>query len=150
MNPEPLSPNQSPVTDEATRDRPISQATEPPAAPIPPLMKFFFTRQVFAILLCFLLSMGGFMGYFSMVKEGDPDIKIARAMITTLWPGTDAETIENQVTDKIEEEIKSLQGLDDFTSATFNSFSIIDVSFKAEVPVAEAIQQLRGKVDIHL
>ncbi|MEO0987582.1 MAG: efflux RND transporter permease subunit [Cyanobacteria bacterium J06639_14] len=113
----------------------------------PAWMEFFFTRQIFAILLCFMLLMGGLMGYFSMVKEGDPEIKIARAMITTSWGGTDAETIENQVTDKLEEEIKSLQGLDDFTSATFNSFSIINVAFKAEAPVAESIQELRGKVD---
>ncbi|MEM8831109.1 MAG: efflux RND transporter permease subunit [Cyanobacteria bacterium P01_G01_bin.19] len=112
-----------------------------------PLMQFFFTRQVFGILLCFMLLMGGLMGYFSMVKEGDPDINIARAMITTAWPGTDAETIETQVTDKIEEEIKSLQGLDDFTSATFNSFSIINIAFKADEPVAESIQKLRAKVD---
>lgn len=82
-----------------------------------------------------------------MVKEGDPDIRIARAMITTSWGGTDAETMESQVTDKLEEEIKSLQGLDDFTSATFNSVSIINVAFKAEAPVAESIQELRGKVD---
>ncbi|MEO0803728.1 MAG: efflux RND transporter permease subunit [Cyanobacteria bacterium J06642_2] len=110
-------------------------------------MEFFFTRQILAILLCFLLLVGGFMGYFSMIKEGDPEIKIARASISTTWGGTDAETIENQVTDKIENEIKSLQGLDDFTSATFNSFSIINVAFKAEAPVAESIQQLRSKVD---
>ncbi|MEM1255209.1 MAG: efflux RND transporter permease subunit [Cyanobacteria bacterium P01_H01_bin.21] len=109
--------------------------------------EFFFTRQIFAILLCFLLVMGGLMGYFSMVKEGDPDIRIARAMITTSWGGTDAETMESQVTDKLEEEIKSLQGLDDFTSATFNSVSIINVAFKAEAPIAESIQELRGKVD---
>ncbi|MEL6230403.1 MAG: efflux RND transporter permease subunit [Cyanobacteria bacterium J06627_3] len=112
-----------------------------------PMMQFFFTRQIFGTLLCFLLLMGGLMGYLSMVKEGDPDINIARAMITTGWPGTDAETIETQVTDKIEEEIKSLQGLDDFTSATFNSFSIINISFRAEEPVAPAIQELRAKVD---
>ncbi len=116
-------------------------------AAVPAWMTFFFTRQIFAILLCFMLMMGGLMGYFSMVKEGDPDIKIARALITTVWPGTDAETIESQVTDKLEEEIKSLQGLDDFTSASFNSFSIINVAFKAESPVAESIQQLRGKLD---
>ena len=113
----------------------------------PSWMTFFFTRQILAILLCFLLLMGGLMGYVSMVKEGEPDIRIARATITTTWGGTDAETIENQVTDKLEENIKSLQGLDDFTSATFNSFSIINVAFKAEAPVAESIQELRGKVD---
>ncbi|MGD1927303.1 MAG: efflux RND transporter permease subunit [Leptolyngbyaceae cyanobacterium] len=126
----------------------------PPAAPFAdavqvgsPLMRFFFTQQIFGTLLCFLLLMGGLMGYLSMVKEGDPDINIARALITTGWPGTDAETLETQVTDKLEAEIKSLQGLDDFTSATFNSFSIINIAFKAEAPVDASIQELRSKVD---
>ncbi|MEM6453004.1 MAG: efflux RND transporter permease subunit [Cyanobacteria bacterium P01_D01_bin.105] len=132
-------------------DKPVNRTEQTTAqrssGQVSGLMEFFFTRQIFAILLCFMLLMGGLMGYFSMVKEGDPEIKIARAMITTTWGGTDAETLENQVTDKLEEEIKSLQGLDDFTSATFNSFSIINVAFKAEAPVAESIQQLRGKVD---
>ncbi|MEM8614749.1 MAG: efflux RND transporter permease subunit, partial [Cyanobacteria bacterium P01_H01_bin.105] len=141
MNPQELSS----VSSVGVANVEVDNRGKKPSAP--PWMTFFFTRQIFAILLCFMLAMGGLMGYSSMVKEGDPDIKVARALITTVWPGTDAETIENQVTDKIEEEIKSLQGLDDITSATFNSFSIIDVEFKAESPVAESIQQLRGKVD---
>ena len=126
---------------------PQSEPTRSEPAPVSSLAQFFFTRQIFGTLLCFLLLMGGVMGYLSMVKEGDPDINIARANITTEWPGTDAETIETQVTDKIEEEIKSLSGLDDFTSATFNSFSIINVEFKAEEPVGTSIQDLRSKVD---
>ncbi|MEM9137303.1 MAG: efflux RND transporter permease subunit, partial [Cyanobacteria bacterium P01_F01_bin.42] len=112
-----------------------------------PIARFFFTRKIFATLLCFLLVMGGLMGFTSMVKESDPEIKIARANITTEWGGTDAETIENRVTDKIEKEIKSLQGLKDFKSATFNSFSIIDVEFRAEAPIGTSIQELRGKVN---
>ena len=133
--------------DRDTQETQTKVAAEVDTQSAPAWMEFFFTRQIFAILLCFLLLMGGLMGYFSMVKEGDPDIRIARAMITTSWSGTDAETIENQVTDKLEEQIKSLQGLDDFTSATFNSFSIINVAFRAEAPVGESIQLLRGKVD---
>lgn len=147
--PSQLVPSETDEYIEASSNTAVNQYGPPtaPSAKVSPLMKFFFTRQIFAILLCFMLIMGGLMGYFSMIKEGDPEIKIARAMITTVWGGTDAETIENQVTDKLEEEIKSLQGLDDFTSATFNSFSIINVAFKAEAPVAESIQALRGKVD---
>ena len=62
---------------------PPQEKTESSATP--GWMDFFFTRQIFAILLCFMLFMGGLMGYFSMVKEGEPEIKIARAMITTSW-----------------------------------------------------------------
>ncbi len=87
------------------------------------------------------------MGYQSMIKEADPDIKIARAMITTEWGGADPETIENQITDKIEKELKSLKGLKQVKSASFNSFSLIDVEFRAEAPVTESIQLVRSKVD---
>ncbi|MEM0980656.1 MAG: efflux RND transporter permease subunit [Cyanobacteria bacterium P01_H01_bin.58] len=142
MKTEELKTKEHPVLNETSVSQPVG-----PAQAASPLARFFFTRQIFGTLLCFLLLMGGFMGYLSMVKEGDPDINIARANITTEWPGTDAETIETQVTDKIEEEIKSLSGLDDFTSATFNSFSIINVEFKANEPVDAAIQDLRSKVD---
>lgn len=137
-----------------TEERPrLSQLASPESVPKrateqPHRLKhFFFTQQVFAILLCLFLILGGLMGYFSMVKEGYPDIQIARAMITTVWGGTDAETVENQITDKLEDKIKNVQGIQNITSASFNSFSVIDVEFKAEAPVAESIQSLRGKVD---
>ncbi|MEM7557284.1 MAG: hypothetical protein AAF378_25005, partial [Cyanobacteria bacterium P01_A01_bin.84] len=55
--------------------------------------KFLFNRQILAILLSFLLFVGGIMGYFSMVKESDPDVQLAKAIISTEWSGTDAETI---------------------------------------------------------
>ncbi|MGB3518492.1 MAG: efflux RND transporter permease subunit [Elainellaceae cyanobacterium] len=134
-------------TDHPPKTPSATASSETADTQIPNWMDFFFVRQVFAILLCALLLVGGVMGYVSMVKEGEPDINIARARITTQWGGTDVETLENQVTNELETEIRSLQGLDDLTSATFNSFSIIDVSFRAEGPIAESIQALRGKVD---
>jgi hypothetical protein len=69
-----------------------------------PLTKFFFFKTVFAILLSLLFVVGGLMGASTMVKEGDPDINIAIANIETTWGGADPETIENQVTDKIEKD----------------------------------------------
>ncbi|MEL6354919.1 MAG: efflux RND transporter permease subunit [Cyanobacteria bacterium J06627_28] len=132
---------------DARNDVTPGEKTQVAALQAPGWMTFFFTRQTFAILLCIILLLGGMMGYFSMVKEGEPAIQLARARITTTWGGTDVQTIESQVTNKLEEQIKSLQGLDDLTSATFNSFSIINVAFSADAPIAESIQQLRSKVD---
>jgi len=126
---------------------PVPKSPTAAESQIPAWMDFFFIRQIFAILLCALLLLGGIVGYLSMVKEGEPDINVARARITTRWGGTDVETLESQVTNKLETEIRSLQGLDNLTSATFNSSAIIDVSFRAEAPIAESIQALRDKVD---
>ncbi|MEO0948887.1 MAG: efflux RND transporter permease subunit, partial [Cyanobacteria bacterium J06641_5] len=114
---------------------------------ISPLAKFFFLRMVFAILLCLLMVVGGLIAASSMVKEGDPDINIAIANIETTWGGADPETIENQVTDKIEKELKSLKGLKDLSSASFDGSSIIKVEFIAEAPIAESISLVRAEVD---
>lgn len=112
-----------------------------------PGAKFFFLKTVFAILLSVLLIVGGLLGATSMVKEGDPDINVAIATIETTWGGADPETIENQVTDKIEKELKSLKGLKDLSSASFNGSSIIQIEFVAEAPIAESISLVRAEVD---
>ncbi|MEO0834548.1 MAG: efflux RND transporter permease subunit [Cyanobacteria bacterium J06642_3] len=112
-----------------------------------PFTQFFFLKTVFAILLSILLIVGGLMGASAMVKEGDPDINIAIATIQTNWGGADPETIENQVTDKIEKELKSLKGLKDLSSASFDGSSLIQVEFAAEAPIAESISLVRAEVD---
>ena len=119
----------------------------PDVSKVSPLTKFFFLKTVFAILLCVLLVIGGLMGAASMVKEGDPDIEQAFASVETVWSGADPETIENQVTDKIEKELKSLKGLKQLSSASFDSRSTISIEFRAEAPVSESIALVRAEVD---
>ncbi len=145
-----LGANASPLHITAmTKTIPPSQTSHPSLADPPPapLAKFFFLNTVFGLLLCFLFVIGGLIGISSMVKEGDPDINIAIATIQTLWPGADPETIENQVTDKIETELKSLKGLKEITSASFDGVSLIKVEFQANAPVSESIAQVRAAVD---
>ena len=112
-----------------------------------PIARFFFLETVFAILLSILLVVGGLMAASAMVKEGNPDINFAIATIQTNWGGADPETIENQVTDKIEKELKSLKGLKDLSSASFDGSSLIKVEFEAEAPIAESIALVRAEVD---
>ncbi|MEM6614327.1 MAG: efflux RND transporter permease subunit, partial [Cyanobacteria bacterium P01_C01_bin.72] len=109
--------------------------------------QFFFLKTVFGILLSLLLVVGGLMAVSSMVKEGDPDINVAIATIQTDWAGADPETVENQITDKIEKELKSLKGLKDIDSASFDGTSLIEVEFEAEAPIAESIALVRAEVD---
>lgn len=110
------------------------------------MIRFFFLRTVFAILLSVLLVVGGFLGYGSMVKESDPDINIAIATVTTTWVGADAATIEQDVTKPLELEIKSIAGLKSLNSASFSGFSLIDVEFRANADVTKSIQLLRDAI----
>ena len=63
------------------------------------------------------------------------------------WPGADPETIEQSITEKLENKLRSLKKLKKLRSASFNSFSLISVEFEADADATEAMNQLRTKVD---
>lgn len=111
-----------------------------------PLARFFFLQPIFGILLVVTLLLGGLMAYSQLVKESLPDLNIPQATITTTWPGADPRTMEEQVTDVIEDEVTTLQGVTRVDSASFDSFSIISVEFDASADSVDAMTRLRAAV----
>lgn len=111
-----------------------------------PLARFFFLQPLFGILLVITLILGGLMAYLQLVKESLPDLDIPQATITTVWPGADPQTMEEQVTDFIEDEVTTLEGVRRVDSASFDSFSIISVEFDASADSIDAMTRLRAAV----
>ncbi|MDY3197930.1 MAG: efflux RND transporter permease subunit [Pseudomonadaceae bacterium] len=111
-----------------------------------PLARFFFLQPVFGILLLVTLALGGWMAYLQLVKESLPDLDIPQATITTAWPGADPRTIEEQVTDIIEDEVTTLEGVRRVDSASYDSFSVISVEFDASIDPVDAMTRLRAAV----
>ncbi|MEM9542522.1 MAG: efflux RND transporter permease subunit [Cyanobacteria bacterium P01_E01_bin.42] len=128
-----------------THSEPHDEAHEVKKASV--LENFFFLKQIFALLLTLLLLVGGAIALGGMVKESDPEIIQAIASITTVWGGADPETIENQVTDKLETELKSLRGLDELSSASFSGLSRIQATFRVEADVSDSIARVRAAVN---
>lgn len=110
------------------------------------IAKFLFLRPIFGTLLAILISVGGVIAYMSMVKESLPDLDIPQAIITTTYPGADPQTIEQEVTEKIEKEVKSAKNVKKVTSASFNSYSLIAVEFEANADSRESAALLRAAV----
>lgn len=133
------------------RTPPTSEGTAAPTetsevAAAHPLARFFFLQTTFALLFTMILVVGGYFAYSNLTKESYPDLDIPNATIATAWPGADPQTIEEQITQKIENEISTLRGLKTFASASFDSFSVIAVEFTAESDTREAMQRLREAV----
>ncbi|WP_228056633.1 efflux RND transporter permease subunit [Microcoleus sp. LEGE 07076] len=126
---------------------------QPQSDPQPPTSKkpsgvarFFILNTIFAILLSLLMVVGGGLGYFSMTKQSNPDIDIAVASVTTTWGGADPQTIEQQVTSKIETEITSVENVSKIQSASYTGYSVISVEFNSQADPDKAVQELRQAV----
>ena len=112
----------------------------------PGVMRFLFLNPILGILLTLTLLLGGVMAYLHLVKESLPDLDIPQASITTTWPGADPQTMEEQVTEVIEDELTTLEGVRKVNSASFDSFSVISVEFEASSDSQDAMTRLRAAV----
>ena len=110
------------------------------------LLQFFFLETTFALLLTVILIVGGLIAYQSMVKESNPDIDIPNATIKVIAPGMDALSVEKNVTNVLEDQIKTLKGLKKLRSSSFDNMVMFAVEFDSDLDTAEAVQRLRNKV----
>lgn len=110
------------------------------------LLRYFFTETTFARVAVIALLIGSWAAYTNLVKETTPDLEIGVGLVFTEWVGGDPQTIEQEVTNRIEKELRSLKGLKRIQSGTYAGLSIIAVEFRANVAQAEAMTRLRAKV----
>ncbi len=110
------------------------------------LISYVFVRNTLARLLLLTLSFGGFLAYSGMIKETSPDLEIGVGIVQTEWSGGDPQSIEQQVTLKIEKELKSLKGVKRIQSGSYAGYSLIVVEFQPNVPQLGAMSRLRAKV----
>jgi multidrug efflux pump subunit AcrB len=68
-----------------------------------------------------------------LIKEATPDLEIGVGIVFTEWSGGDPQSIEQEVTNKIEKELKSLKGLKRIQSGSYAELSLIAVEFRPDV-----------------
>ena len=98
-------------------------------------------------VLAIFIMVIGIMSYRSIPKEQFPEIVIPTILVSTPYPGTSPEDMENLVTRPIEKQIKSVAGIEKVTSNSLQDFSSVVVEFQTDVDVSDAKQRIRDAVD---
>lgn len=94
-----------------------------------------------------LLFIIGFFAYQSLPKENFPEITIPKIFISTVYPGTSPQNMENLVTKQIEKQLRSTQGLKKITSNSYQDYSVITAEFNTNIDTKEAKQRVKDAVD---
>lgn len=92
-----------------------------------------------------LLMAWGAITYFTIPRREDPEFTIRVCVISTQWPGAPAEKVEELITDKIEQQVISIEEVDHIRSTTVTGQSTIFVELDDRVPPAK-IQAVWDKV----
>ncbi len=103
-------------------------------------------RPVLASMLSAALVLFGVIGYSRLSVRELPDIDPPVISVTTVLPGANAQVVETAVTDVLEEELSTIQGIRTLSSTSSEETSNITLEFTLDRPVDVAAQDVRDKV----
>src|SRR6187431_2974467 len=104
-------------------------------------------RPVFAWVLVLSLTVVGLFAFGRLGVDRFPNVDIPTISVTARLPGAAPEQIETEVTDKIEESVNTISGIDTLTSNSSEGISQVVVSFKLEKNADIAAQEVRDRLN---
>lgn len=107
---------------------------------------FYRNRRLLVLLICLVL-VGGLSALAVLPRMEDPALVPRAQNILTLYPGRNAEDVETQVTEKIEEQISEIEEVKEYRSISRAGVSFIAIELRDEVLDSEKVwSRLRDKV----
>jgi len=103
-------------------------------------------RPVFATMLILSLMTVGAFSFFSLGLDLFPKIDFPTVTVTVVNPGASPEEIETEVTQKIEEAVNTISGIDELRSSSIEGVSQVFVQFILEKDVNVAAQEVENRV----
>ncbi len=104
-------------------------------------------RPVFATVLILSLTVVGAFSFLQLGVDRFPKVDFPTVVVTTLEPGAAPEQIETEVTDKIEEAVNTISGIDELRSTSSEGVSQVVISFILDKDADVAAQEVRDKVN---
>jgi len=103
-------------------------------------------RPVFATVLVLTIVVVGVIGYFKLNLDRFPNVDFPIVTVVTVLPGAAPQQIETEVTDKIEEAVNTISGLEELQSISTEGVSQLIVRFNLDKDVNLAAQEVRDQV----
>jgi len=104
-------------------------------------------RPVFATVLILSLVVVGYFAYLQLGVDRFPKVDFPTITISTHLTGAAPEEIETDITDKIEEAVNTISGIDQLQSTSSEGVSQVIVQFVLEKDADVAAQEVRDKVN---
>jgi HAE1 family hydrophobic/amphiphilic exporter-1 len=105
-------------------------------------------RPVFATMLILSLTVVGIFSFFSLGVDLFPKIDLPTVTVTVTNPGASPQEIETEVTDKVEESVNTISGIDELRSTSVEGVSQVFITFLLEKNADVAAQEVRDKVNL--
>ncbi len=112
------------------------------------LTRISINNPVFAAMMMLALMVLGLFSLRSLSVEEFPNVEMPFVVISTSWPGASPETMESEITRKIEDGVNTVNGVKRVFSISYEGLSTVVVEFHLEIPPDTATQDVRDKLAV--
>ena len=113
------------------------------------MANFFIDRPIFAWVLAIIVCLTGALSIFTLPIEQYPKLTPPTIRITSKYPGASAQTVENTVTQIIEQNMTGLDGLLYMASQSQNTGqATTTLTFEAGINPNEAMQEVQNQLQV--
>ena len=105
-------------------------------------------RPVLATVMVLIIIIFGLIGYTNLAVREYPSVDNPIITVQVSYPGANAEVIENQITEPLEQNINGIPGIRSLTSRSSQGSSRISVEFELSVDMETAANDVRDKVSV--
>ncbi|TAJ71512.1 MAG: efflux RND transporter permease subunit [Phenylobacterium sp.] len=111
------------------------------------LSRFFIDRPIFAWVVAIVIMMAGALAIRTLPIAQYPDIALPQVAIQAVYPGASAKTVEDSVTQVIEQKMKGLDGLEYISSSSDSSgAATVTLTFEGGTDIDIAQVQVQNKL----
>ncbi|MEB3216123.1 MAG: efflux RND transporter permease subunit [Nostocales cyanobacterium 94392] len=114
------------------------------------MFTLFYRNSRLLILTIILIAVWGISAYFTLPRLEDPELVSRTAVVSTFFPGANAERVEALVTEKIEDKLTEIEEIDNFESTSRTGSSLITIELQDTVSkqqVDSVWTRIRNKLD---
>ena len=111
------------------------------------LIRFSIENPVKLTVGVILSLLFGTIAYFATPVQLTPDVNEPQLTITTVWPGASAQEVEREIIEEQEEQLKSVEGMDEFKSESSDSVGSITMRFAVGTDLADARARVAEKLN---
>jgi HAE1 family hydrophobic/amphiphilic exporter-1 len=104
-------------------------------------------RPVFASVLILALTVIGAFAFGRLGLDRFPKVDFPTVVVITQLPGAAPEEVETEISDKIEEGVNTISGIDELRSTSSEGVSTVVISFLLEKDADVAAQEVRDRVN---
>jgi multidrug efflux pump len=110
------------------------------------LSEISIKRPVLAMVFAIVIVLFGVLGNIYLGVREYPSVDPPVVTVTTNYPGANAEIIESQITEPLEEQINSIDGIKTMSSNSTDGRSTISIEFYSNMDLNNAANDVRDKV----